>query len=86
MELTGDDIRRLRIKSGVSQAALARKMSVDRKTIQNWEKGTSQPLANQFFKLCVICNINALLLITRLSKRRSTDLPINTDGLNSEDL
>jgi transcriptional regulator with XRE-family HTH domain len=82
MEFTGDDLRRLRIKSGVNQSQLADKLKVDRKTVHNWETGTSQPTANQFFKICLICNINALLLVTRLASRKSADTPIDTSDLN----
>lgn len=85
MELTGTDLKRLRVKSGVSQTALSKKLGVDRKTIRNWEEGVGQPSANQFFKLCFICNINSLLLMTRLAGRKSSDTPINTDGLQHEE-
>ena len=81
MEFTGDDLRRLRIKSGVNQSKLAERLKVDRKAIRNWETGLSQPTTNQFFKICLICNINALLLVTRLASRKSSSTPIDTEDL-----
>ena len=85
MEFTGDDLRRLRIKSGVNQSQLADKLKVDRKTIRNWESGSGQPTANQFFKICCICNINALLLVTRLASRKSSDRPLDTQDLTNNE-
>jgi transcriptional regulator with XRE-family HTH domain len=84
MELTGSDLKRLRAKSNVSQTTLSKRLGVDRKTIHNWEEGIGQPSANQFFKLCIICNINSLLLMTRLAGRKSPKTPINTDDLQHE--
>jgi transcriptional regulator with XRE-family HTH domain len=85
MELTGIDLKRLRVKSGVSQVLLAKKLKVDRKTVRNWEEGIGQPSANQFFKICFICNINALLLVTRLASRKSPNVPLDTENLRHED-
>ena len=84
MELTGDDIRRVRVKSGVSQTKLAEKLKVDRKTIRNWEEGFSEPTTNQFIKICTICSINKLILFTRLSIRVSSETPIDMDGIINE--
>ena len=85
MEFTGDDLRRLRIKSGVNQSRLAAKLKVDRKTVRNWESNIGQPTTNQFFKICLICNINALLLVARLGNRKSSSTPIDTDSLINDE-
>ena len=37
------DIKQIRAKIGLTQAELAKKLGVDKKTVQNWESGATSP-------------------------------------------
>lgn len=40
---TGDEIRRLRERLGVSQVELARRLGVDGISVSRWERGVTRP-------------------------------------------
>ena len=46
------NLRLLRTNNGISQRDLAKKISVNNKTISKWESGSSLPNYQQFLKLC----------------------------------
>jgi len=42
-EVGGDELTKLRLKSGMSQAVFARMLNVSTKTVQSWEQGQRRP-------------------------------------------
>ena len=50
----GEKIQKLRKQRGLSQEALAEKVTVTRQTISKWEKGMSVPDSEQLIKIAVI--------------------------------
>jgi putative transcriptional regulator len=42
-EIGAEELTRLRLKSGMSQAVFARMLNVSTKTVQSWEQGQRQP-------------------------------------------
>ncbi|RMC39450.1 XRE family transcriptional regulator [Lactobacillus sp. ESL0236] len=57
MEL-GDKIKHYRIKYGLTQEQLAKKLLVSRKTVSSWENDRSTPNIEMLFKLCSIFEIS----------------------------
>jgi DNA-binding XRE family transcriptional regulator len=47
-------LKDLRIKEGMTQAELAKKLEVDQTAVSNWEKGKNPPLPKYRKKLCRI--------------------------------
>ena len=86
VELTGSDLLLLRIKAGLNKSQLAKKMNVDRKTIGNWEDDVGKPSFNQVVRLCLICNVSALLFFAKLAARgnRNTPIDLSDTGLEQD--
>lgn len=61
-------LKKLRIKSGLSQQALADKMFVTRPTIARWESGTRLPDAMMIRRLAEILRVNVDYLLSDLSQ------------------
>lgn len=57
MEL-GDKIKHYRIKYGLTQEQLAKKLLVSRKTVSSWENDRSTPNIEMLSKLCSIFEIS----------------------------
>jgi transcriptional regulator with XRE-family HTH domain len=53
------DMKRLRLKSGIGQRELARKMGVTAKIGQKWDKG-SQPRAERLPKLVEVLGLDSI--------------------------
>jgi transcriptional regulator with XRE-family HTH domain len=79
MFLTESDLLRLRKKAKLSQAAVAQKIGVDRRTIANWEQGMGSPSFNQVVKLCMICSMDILLFVSLVLARENDSKPLNLD-------
>lgn len=47
-----DNLRFLRLNSGLTQKQLAELLSVDQRTVSAWEKGVSEPDLQTLDKLC----------------------------------
>lgn len=51
--MIGDNIRKLREEMGISQADLAKKLSISDKTVSSWEVGRTEPKMSMIENLCV---------------------------------
>ena len=51
--MIGDNIRRLREEMGMSQADLAKKLSISDKTVSSWEVNRTEPKLEMIEALCV---------------------------------
>lgn len=58
-------LAQLRIKAGLSQKALAKKLGVAQSTVAGWELGTHKPVASRWKKLAKILGVK-LDTITKL--------------------
>ena len=47
-----DNLRFLRLNSGLTQKQLAELLNVDQRTVSAWEKGVSEPDLQTLYKLC----------------------------------
>ncbi|AOT09582.1 helix-turn-helix transcriptional regulator [Pseudoalteromonas luteoviolacea] len=70
--ITGDDLRALRKKKGVTTAIMAKHLGVCRKTYENWERDVGQPKLNQFFAICAFCSIDLSELISKIRSHQSS--------------
>ena len=78
MDWNPEKIKKLRKRMGWSQADLARKLSIDCKTIQSWEDGFSCPLDFQ---------LNGLEMISMHADQSAEDLSFSTEAeLQMEEL
>jgi len=84
MKLTGSDLMRLRVKAGLNKSRLAALLGVDRKTIANWESDIGNPGFDQVVRLCVVCNVSALLFFTKLARRKDANTPVDLGGTELE--
>jgi len=57
--VSGDDIRKLRAREGVSQAVLARHLNVGAKLVSDWERGVKRP-SGPSLKLLVLARNKGL--------------------------
>ena len=59
----GENLRKLRKNSKMSQEVLAEKLGVSRQSVSKWEVGSAYPEMNNITALCTIfhCNINDLI-------------------------
>lgn len=54
----GENIRKARLKIGLTQAQLGKMLGKSDNVITNWEKGTNRPDADMIEKLCSILKIS----------------------------
>lgn len=54
----GENIRKARLKMGLTQAQLGKMLGKSDNVITNWERGTNRPDADMIEKLCNILNIS----------------------------
>lgn len=57
MVSVADNIRRLRIEKGFSQAILAEKIGTQRQRISEWENGKVSPTADSIIKMAIALGI-----------------------------
>jgi transcriptional regulator with XRE-family HTH domain len=62
----GQAVKQARELAGFTQAALAKKLGVDRSSIAYWESSTRQPSAANFKKLCRLLGVgrDSLLVVS----------------------
>ncbi len=70
MSTLSDNLKMIRIRSGISQNELASVMCVSRNQINNYENDISQPSIEMLFKLCQYFNVTMDAIV-------STDLRKN---------
>ncbi|MFT5758955.1 MAG: transcriptional regulator with XRE-family HTH domain [Alteromonadaceae bacterium] len=58
MNVTGNDLKRMRLAKNKKTLEMAKVVGVSRVTYENWEKGIGQPKINQFLILGSYCSIN----------------------------
>ena len=63
-------IKALRVNSGLSQVEAAEKIGVTGRTLQNWEKYKTFPMADQLLKICTVygCELSDIFLPDMLAK------------------
>ncbi len=49
-----ENLKRMRVAAGMTQAQLAQKLGVDQRTVSAWEKGVARP---SFETLALICDL-----------------------------
>ncbi|MDW7549619.1 helix-turn-helix transcriptional regulator [Pseudoalteromonas sp. SCSIO 43201] len=64
--ITGDDLRALRKRKGVTMQQMADKIGVSLRTIENWETDVGQPRINQFLEICIYCSVDIKGLIAQI--------------------
>ncbi len=87
----GEKITHLRNSIGLSQEALADKLSVSRQSVSKWEMDQAQPQIDKIIQLCGLFNISAddLLYDKKVINRAAAGAPIKnkyfgTDGFRGE--
>lgn len=74
-------IRELRISHGLDQVELAKKLSVTKQTVSNWENNNIQPSIDMLIKIA-----DCFLVSTDYLLGRSDKLTICVDGLNATEI
>lgn len=72
-------LRRTRNESGKSQESMAFELQVARKTIQNWESGTSEPSVSQFIEWFKVVGKNPLPFLLQNVYPEMDKIDINND-------
>ena len=60
------NLRRLRKKAGLSQDALAEKLSVSRQTVSSWERGNSYPDLDMLVRISDVLSTDSNELLIRI--------------------
>lgn len=79
----GDRVVAGRQAAGQTQAALARRLGVKLRTLQNWENDLSEPRANKLQMLAGVLNVSLMWLLT--GEGDGVDEPPN-EGFHSPEL
>ena len=75
--IIAQNIRKLRIDSGLSQQQMAEKLFVTRQTLSNWENGKSMPDVSKLMQICETAGINLNTLLYRENRAdRKTKLSL----------
>lgn len=82
--MLGENIKALRIKNGLSQEDLAKKLNVVRQTISKWEKGQSLPDAESLKTLAEVFSTDGSSLLGQEEKDGNDDLKELLKNINVE--
>jgi len=74
-----DEIRRLRLANGITQARLAERLGVSKQSISNWENNNIQPSVELLEKLADFFAVSTDTLLGR-----QPDILIDASGLTDE--
>ena len=74
-------IKQLRISRGMSQVELAKKLSVTKQTVSNWENDNIQPSIDMLERLADFFNVSTDYLLGRVDSTK-----ISTEGLTTEEI
>ena len=66
-------LRELRIKSGLKQNEIAKRLGVSGQTILNWENGIYEPKINQLIQLADLFNVTIDYLVERKTAEKNVD-------------
>ncbi|KZN46520.1 helix-turn-helix domain-containing protein [Pseudoalteromonas luteoviolacea] len=76
--ISGDDLKAMRKKAGLTQKQMADKLNITRETVSNYELGVGEPRISHFFKWLAYCKIDINPLMIQISN-------ISTKLTNQED-
>lgn len=79
--MLGDQIKKLRLASGMSQIELARKLNVSKQSISNWENNNIMPSIDMLKRICAFFSCSADFM---LEMNDGTHLFIETTNLTLE--
>lgn len=74
-------IKQLRISRGMSQVELAKKLSVTKQTVSNWENDNIQPSIDMLERLADFFNVSTDYLLGRVDSTK-----ISTEGLTTDEI
>ncbi len=77
--MLGENLRKLRIATGLSQVELSDRLGVTKQSVSNWENGNIQPSVEMIIKISKTLNISTDVLLG-LDERRY----IEVTGLSDE--
>ncbi|MBE7092401.1 MAG: helix-turn-helix transcriptional regulator [Clostridiales bacterium] len=75
-------IKELRISTGLNQVDFAKKLSVTKQSVSNWENGNIQPSIDMLVKIATIFSVSADYLLG-LDKRSTIDVSNLTEKQKS---
>lgn len=76
--LSGSDLKAIRENAGISQIDMAKKLGCDRRTIINYEQGTSEPKVKRLLNWLSLCKINVSPILEQINKVKNISLLIFT--------
>ena len=79
MHYIGENIRKLRIKKGLSQQQMADTLNVDRSTIASWETGRRIPDVDMIAHIASLLGVNVAALIDVKEDKKEKPLVIMVD-------
>ncbi|MBQ4850728.1 helix-turn-helix transcriptional regulator [Pseudoalteromonas sp. MMG012] len=81
--IDGDDLKAMRLRAGISQEAMAKKLECDRKTIINYELGVSDIRSKLLFMWFMYCKVDMGAFLSEIKKVRKQ---VNgTEGISLDD-
>lgn len=79
--MLGNTIKDLRLSHGMNQVEFAKKLSVTKQTISNWENNNIQPSIDMLIKIADFFNVSTDYLLSRDNNKT-----INVSNLSDEEL
>lgn len=79
--MLGNTIKELRLAHGMNQVEFAKKLSVTKQTISNWENNNIQPSIDMLIKIADFFNVSTDYLLSRDNNKT-----INVSKLSNEEL
>ncbi|ESP91759.1 MULTISPECIES: helix-turn-helix domain-containing protein [Pseudoalteromonas] len=64
--VSGDDLKAMRKKAGLTQKEMADKLKITRETVSNYELGVGEPRTGHFFKWLMYCKIDSKSLLNQI--------------------
>lgn len=69
--INGDDLRAMRLKAGISQETMSKKLECDRKTVINYELGVSDIPSKKLFRWFQCCQLDFSALLRQIKEVRN---------------
>lgn len=79
--MLSEKIKELRLARGLSQVELAKKLSVTKQTVSNWENDNILPSIDMLTKLADYFNVSCDFILGRTASSY-----LSTDGLSTEEI
>lgn len=79
--MLNEKIKELRLARGLSQVELAKKLSVTKQTVSNWENDNILPSIDMLIKLADFFNVSCDFILGRVPKSY-----LSTDGLSVDEI